>query len=200
MRFLGKGVPYLAVVGSIALLMGCVGFAYADNNHAAAYSRIGVGARALGMGGAFVAVADDPTATVWNPAGLARVEKLAFTFMYTGSYDFDRSHNYFGYAQSFGLGSIGIGWTNAGWDEFQGYNSMGGSTGDFDISDNLVMLGLARQFGHFGFGIAGRLYDQKIDDESESGGGIDFGAFFEAHRRLNFGVAVQDIELSLIHI
>lgn len=29
------------------------------------------GARALGMGGAFVAVADDPTAVHWNPAGLA---------------------------------------------------------------------------------------------------------------------------------
>jgi hypothetical protein len=31
----------------------------------------GVGSRALGMAGAFVAVADDPTATYWNPAGLA---------------------------------------------------------------------------------------------------------------------------------
>ncbi len=30
-----------------------------------------VGVRALGMGGAFVAVADDGTATYWNPAGLA---------------------------------------------------------------------------------------------------------------------------------
>lgn len=30
-----------------------------------------VGARALGMGGAFVAVADDASATYWNPAGLA---------------------------------------------------------------------------------------------------------------------------------
>jgi len=30
-----------------------------------------VGARALGMGGAFVAVADDSSATWWNPAGLA---------------------------------------------------------------------------------------------------------------------------------
>jgi hypothetical protein len=30
-----------------------------------------VGLRALGMGGAFVAVADDATATYWNPAGLA---------------------------------------------------------------------------------------------------------------------------------
>lgn len=31
---------------------------------------IGSGARALGMGGAFVAVADDATASSWNPAGL----------------------------------------------------------------------------------------------------------------------------------
>jgi hypothetical protein len=30
-----------------------------------------VGTRALGMGGAFVAVADDPSATIWNPAGLS---------------------------------------------------------------------------------------------------------------------------------
>ena len=30
-----------------------------------------VGIRAQGMGGAFVAVADDATATWWNPAGLA---------------------------------------------------------------------------------------------------------------------------------
>ena len=30
-----------------------------------------VGTRAQGMGGAFVAVADDATATWWNPAGLA---------------------------------------------------------------------------------------------------------------------------------
>lgn len=34
-------------------------------------SALGVGARALGMGGAFVAVADDATAASWNPAGLA---------------------------------------------------------------------------------------------------------------------------------
>ncbi|MCD6418591.1 PorV/PorQ family protein [bacterium] len=33
---------------------------------------IGPGARAAGMGEAFVAIADDPTATYWNPAGLGR--------------------------------------------------------------------------------------------------------------------------------
>ena len=35
---------------------------------------MGVGARAIGMGGAFVAIADDPSATFWNPAGLTEVK------------------------------------------------------------------------------------------------------------------------------
>jgi len=36
---------------------------------------IGAGPRALGMGGAFSAVADDATATTWNPAGLTQLER-----------------------------------------------------------------------------------------------------------------------------
>ena len=34
-----------------------------------------LGAQAMGMGGAFVAVADDVTALHWNPAGLAGLER-----------------------------------------------------------------------------------------------------------------------------
>ena len=40
-------------------------------SRADAQSMEAVGTRALGMGGAFVAVADDATATYWNPAGVA---------------------------------------------------------------------------------------------------------------------------------
>jgi long-subunit fatty acid transport protein len=36
---------------------------------------VGSGARALGMGGAFIAVADDATASSWNPAGLIQLER-----------------------------------------------------------------------------------------------------------------------------
>ncbi len=37
-----------------------------------------VGARALGMGGAYIAVASDATALIYNPAGLARVTRMEF--------------------------------------------------------------------------------------------------------------------------
>lgn len=36
---------------------------------------VGSGARALGQGGAFIAVADDATAASWNPSGLAQLER-----------------------------------------------------------------------------------------------------------------------------
>jgi len=39
------------------------------------FNFIGSGARARGMGGAFIGVADDATAISWNPAGLATLEK-----------------------------------------------------------------------------------------------------------------------------
>ena len=40
---------------------------------AAQFLKIGIGARSIGMGGAFTAVADDISALYWNPAGLARM-------------------------------------------------------------------------------------------------------------------------------
>lgn len=40
---------------------------------------VGSGARALGMGGAFIAVCDDATASSWNPSGLVQLETPEFS-------------------------------------------------------------------------------------------------------------------------
>jgi long-subunit fatty acid transport protein len=52
-------------------------------------SSIGSGARAMGMGGAFVAVADDATAASWNPAGLSLLVRPEVSFVQ----DFTRLKN-----------------------------------------------------------------------------------------------------------
>jgi long-subunit fatty acid transport protein len=46
---------------------------------------LGSGARALGMGGAFLARADDATAASWNPAGLSYLRLPEISFVYSGS-------------------------------------------------------------------------------------------------------------------
>jgi long-subunit fatty acid transport protein len=42
----------------------------------------GSGARALGLAGAFTAIADDATAASWNPAGLTQLERPEFSLVY----------------------------------------------------------------------------------------------------------------------
>jgi hypothetical protein len=72
--------------------------AWADSaGGAGAYLKMGVGARALGMGSAFTAVADDATAAFWNPAGLALLEKNEASFMHA-NLSLDRKYNFFNYA------------------------------------------------------------------------------------------------------
>ncbi|RJQ44440.1 MAG: hypothetical protein C4538_10500 [Nitrospiraceae bacterium] len=44
---------------------------------------VGSGARATGMGGAFIGVADDATAASWNPAGLIQLEKPEMSAVYS---------------------------------------------------------------------------------------------------------------------
>ena len=45
------------------------------------FNPVGSGARALGMGGAFIAVADDATAASWNPGGLTQLETPEFSIV-----------------------------------------------------------------------------------------------------------------------
>jgi long-subunit fatty acid transport protein len=50
---------------------------------AAGFLNIDVGARAVGMGGAYVSVSNDPTAIYWNPAGLTKVREATVLFNHT---------------------------------------------------------------------------------------------------------------------
>jgi len=57
-------------------------FAKGRGTTGANFLKIGVGARPLGMGGAFVAVADDANTIWWNPAGVASIRRKELTLMH----------------------------------------------------------------------------------------------------------------------
>jgi long-subunit fatty acid transport protein len=82
----------------VALSVGTMSTAFAESaGQAGAYLKMGVGARALGMGSAFTALADDSTAAFWNPAGLAKLKKAEGSFMHA-DLSMDREYNFFNYA------------------------------------------------------------------------------------------------------
>src|SRR3989304_5776865 len=53
--------------------MGAAVFCREGSSGTSSLFLLGAGTRAMGMGGSFVAVADDASAVFWNPAGLARL-------------------------------------------------------------------------------------------------------------------------------
>jgi hypothetical protein len=89
---------------------------------AGAFMENGGGARALGMGGAFTAVASDPSATFWNPAGLAQIQHREILLMHSERFGdlVDRS---------FGAFVMPTNWS-----------LLGGESGGFGIS--LIRLGV----------------------------------------------------------
>ena len=98
-----------------------------EGAHAAEFLSHGVGARALGMGSAFVAIADDATATYWNPAGLTKVKKHSFSAMYSDTFSTGDgswlsrglvSYNFLNYVyQIEDIGSLGVSWIRLGIDD-----------------------------------------------------------------------------------
>ncbi len=77
-RHIWRGVC-LALVASLLVH----GADWKSGKYAGEFLRTGVGARALGMGGAYTAIAGDVTAIYWNPAGLAEMNALQFHGMHS---------------------------------------------------------------------------------------------------------------------
>ena len=62
------------IVSIIIMLLAISLNAIAQSEEPTVNNRWGIGARTMGMGGAFIGVADDFTAIHWNPAGLAQIK------------------------------------------------------------------------------------------------------------------------------
>ncbi len=84
------------------------------------FEDLGVGARPIGMGNAYTALADDVNAIYYNPAGLAQLDESQFTSGYGKLYwGLDDGSNlgsgFVGYAHPlYHWGTLGAGWVNFG--------------------------------------------------------------------------------------
>ena len=109
---------------------------------AAGFLNIDVGGRAVGMGGAFVSVADDATAMYWNPAGLANLRRNEAIFSYN-NWIADISFNYAGIVLPLNWATIGA-------------NATFLTMGDMDRTTIDYPMGNGEKFsaGSYAFGLA----------------------------------------------
>ena len=129
-----------------------------------AFMRLGVGARALALGGAFTAVANDVSAGYWNPAGLADIQTLN---MVASRYkmSLDRTLNYAALTKPIGrTSSVGVSWIGFG---FSGIEARSGDTAEPDYTfashDNAFLFSYGKKLSPvFSVGTNMKLIYQKI--------------------------------------
>jgi hypothetical protein len=165
-----------------------------DGGYAGAFLRIGAGARALGMGTAFTAIADDHSAFIYNPAGVALIKGREVGLSYA-LMSFDRRLGFVGFVTELKPnGGLGLGWINAGDSNIDGRDINGEPTGDLSYSDNVFFFSFAQQIGSYGaVGIGMRYLYQKLVDQTAKGFGIDAGARLHILPDLWIGGVIQNI-------
>ena len=183
----------ISSIGLLALAVLLAPVCFAGVN-AAPHLGMGSGARALGLGGAFTAVADDATSTIWNPAGLPAVDDLTVTLA-SAPMTLDRRHSFIGLIKRVGKGGLGLSVINAGVDDIAGYDSSGRSTGSFGYNSNAFALSYGHHLGVVALGASARMYMDTIDDSSMSGfAGADIGLLGgNQARTFSYGLAARNL-------
>jgi hypothetical protein len=148
---------------------------------AGTFLKIGIGARPVAMGGAFVAVANDPSAIYWNPAGIAG---LLRNQVFVSHVDWPAEVDYEFLAAVFPVaklgGSVGI--------------QMGSLRADIEETTELAPYGTGRTFTYTDY-VAGLSYASRLTDKLLLG-----GTFKYIHENLGLDVGGTTVNTWVIDV
>ncbi len=144
---------------------------------------LGAGARALSLGRAYVALADDPTAVFWNPAGLEYVPRVAFSLYYSQLALSGVSYDFVGFVYpTLQFGSVGVGFSRIGVGEINATDVSGAIVSEnnsFDYSE--IYIGYAKRlFWGITPGFTFKVHRQSLSFEgrNNSAFGLDGGLMY----------------------
>ncbi len=149
---------------------------------AAPFLSIAQGARAVGIGGAFVAIADDPSAMYWNPSGISDLQ--GFHLMVDHTYWFaDIQYNYVGATIDLGsYGALGLNMTASDIGEMNvtTVDQQEGTGEVFSVNDLAVGVTYALKLtDKFAIGFNPKFIYQKIWKMSASAIALDLGVKYQ---------------------
>jgi len=145
---------------------------------AAPFLSISQGARATGMGSAFVGVSDDPSALFWNPAGITKTKNVGFIVDHT-KWIADIDYNFMALTYNIGsLGVIGMSFTISDIDEMNvtTVEKPEGTGETFGVTDAAFSLAWAIQLtDKFSIGFNPKFVYQNIWKMTATAVAIDLG-------------------------
>ena len=192
---------------AICLILALTSAAHAQTGHYAGDPLlIGAGARALGMGSAYVALGSDATAVYWNPAGLAHVSpKREIHLQHAEQFGGSVNHDVFAARVPIFKGGMGVGLVRAGVDGISlttledpnrpiGPDNRPVITDEIGTTDYVFRLAYGRRITdklHLGAGV--KLIRRGLGVGTGTGIGIDFGALYFPIAALRIGATLRDL-------
>ena len=181
-------------------------YALGPGTTGATFLKISPGARAVGMGEAYVAIANDATALFWNPAGIVQIDNYEISLMHNfwlqGTY-----YDYFAFVQDLpGTGNekfgLSITYLSSGdierTKEDASGNYLTGDHGVFTLTDLALGLTYAWEIGEkHSLGATIKLIRSTIDDAIGYGLCADLGYLFRITPKLSAGFNAQNSLVSM---
>jgi hypothetical protein len=175
-----------------------ISFAFAesaDGGKPGAFRYTLADARALGMGGAYTAVAAGTGSMLHNPAGLSASRGNQVNSIFR-SLSLDRKVYGVEYCRPI-PGDAGIGgmWLNAGAGEIMGYDYDANPTGLLDNWQNLFIIGFGRPVveRYLNVGATARIYWLRLSDVQGTGAGMSLGISSQPIESLTVGINAIDL-------
>ncbi len=174
--------------------------------YAGDFQDLGVGARPLGMGSAFVAQAGDPFSLYWNPAGTALLERKAISFMHAENFAGIVKNEYLSCMLPATEHSIGFAYYYLGVpnikltrlaDTLREISEINRPVPYDTVAtqDHVIYLNYSKGRQQLYYGANLKLYYRNLVVVKGFGGGLDVGAIVVLSN-LNIGLAIRDFILS----
>ncbi len=200
MRHRRIALPIVTLALSSMLTLSLISTGRAEK-FAGEFFALGVGARALALGGAVAAGPFDATAAYWNPAGMNFLSRRSLAAMHSETFGSVLNQEFAAYvAPRKGDGfirSIGVFGYYLGGDNIKltGLSSSGRAfvSGEVTHGDFVLGLSAGARKGRFNFGLSLRPIYRDLGVRSGYGGSIDFGMIYQHNSHLRLALAVKDI-------
>ncbi|MCL1826625.1 MAG: PorV/PorQ family protein [Candidatus Cloacimonetes bacterium] len=159
------------------------------------FLKLGIDARAIGMGEAYTAVTDDISSVYWNPAGLALNDKKQIFLSHT-NWVADTYHEFLAVSTVNDYGYFAIFTSFFYTDEMEETTepSFGPTGRKFYFTDLAAGVTYANAFtDKFSFGVTGKYLREDIADENINSYSFDFGTLYNTmYRNIIIGMSLRN--------
>lgn len=158
------------------------------------YLQWGIGARAMGMGGAFSGLSDDVSAIYFNPAGLTQIKSGQATAMVSNLFE-GSFYNFLGFVhptQKAGVLGLGVVLLSSG--DMEETNIRQETLGKFNDSRQGIFVAYGKRITRsISCGASVKLVSQQISSYNGTGIGLDGGLFLTPWNHLSLGLSLKNI-------